>query len=149
MIKKVRLLIPILPILLVNLISAQIIITLDNDTTGFEVTDGWLFKDLRESYGGTAYFKTKGSGDEKVTWNFNLNFPGTYKIETYSIDYEFAKDSRWTVHTESGDSLIKVDLYHSPDWNTIGTFQLSDSSSVSTTDYFESDSGQYVIADAI
>ncbi|MCF7741419.1 MAG: PQQ-binding-like beta-propeller repeat protein, partial [Candidatus Marinimicrobia bacterium] len=78
-----------------------------------------------------------------------LNFPGTYKIETYSIDYEFAKDSRWTVHTESGDSLIKVDLYHSPGWNNIGNFQLSDSSSVSTTDYFESDSGQYVIADAI
>ena len=147
MIKKVRLLIPIL--LLVNLISAQIIITLDNDTTGFEVTDGWLYKDLRGSYGGTAYFKTKGTGDEKATWNFNLDFPGSYKIETYSIDYEFAKDSRWTVHTESGDTVVNVDLYHSPGWNSLGTFQLSDSFSVSTTDYFESDSGQYVIADAI
>ena len=133
----------------IHIISAQIVITMDNDTAGFEASSGWNLKELRGSYGGTAYFKSKGDGNEIARWNINLKFPGLYQIETYSIDYEFAKDSRWTINTTSGDTLVYADLYHSPGWNSLGAFSLPETTSVLTSDYFESDSGQYVIADAI
>ena len=136
-------------VLISNLIPAQIVITMDNDTAGFEISDGWNYKELRGSWKETAYFKGKGEGNQTATWNLNLLFPGEYKIETYSIDYDFAKDSRWTVKTKQGDTTVIVDLNYSPGWNSLGTFYLPETTYVATSDYFESDTGQYVIADAI
>ncbi len=138
-------------ILLMFVVSTygQITITIDNKDDGFELLGDWTFNENISYFEGSAYFKPKGDGSATATWEQPLTHPGTYKIEIFNIDYKFAKDAQWTVRTTTGDSLILVDMYENPGWLELGEFDLRDTVSVQLSDYFESDTGNYVYADAV
>jgi outer membrane protein assembly factor BamB len=134
---------------LVYELQAQITIVLDNDQPNCTIQGSWLTKTHTDCYNGNARYIKRGKGDNYINWNQPLTFPGKYQIETYLINYKYAKDAHVYVKTQAGDSLVLVDQYYEPKgWKTIGEFDLPQDFYLKVTDLFESDSGTYVYADA-
>ncbi len=129
--------------------NAQIRYTLENDTTGFTTAGNWQPISIQGCHGGSAQVTPKGDGSGWAKWEIRLEYPGSYQVETYCFDYQFGKDTRWTTHSVNGDTTVTCDMYYEEGWQTLGTFSLPETTYVFVSNYFESDSGDYVLADAI
>ncbi len=135
-------------ILMVGQLFGQITITLDNEDDDFFTYGDWIKNENNNYYDNTAWFKMLGEGNATAGWKRNLHHPGTYKIEIFNIDYQFASNAQWKIKTASGDSLVFCNMYKNPGWLELGEFSLEDSIVISLSDYADSDSGDYVYIDA-
>ena len=136
-------------LLFLSPIFAQITVIFDNEDAGFSVIGDWKSNSNVTYYNGTAYHKNKGDGSAYALWENKLTFPGTYKLETYVFNYKFGKDTEWKITTAKGDTNVFVDMYYNPGWVEVGEFNFADSFSVKLSDFFASDTGVKVFADAI
>lgn len=127
---------------------AQIQIILDNGGPGFAVTGEWLTKTTGDPYGGSALYKRKGDGSAKARWQTVLTFPGPYRVEVHVVEGNYAEDTRLTIHTASGDTVVVDNQNYRPGWHLLGTFELPETTWVEVSDYFEG-TGRYVLADAV
>jgi len=128
---------------------SQILVTVDNEDAGFSTIGEWKKNNNSNYHNGTACHKDKGDGSAVATWKQSLIFPGLYKLETYNFNYKFGKDTQWKIKSIAGETDATLDMYYNPGWLELGEFEFGDSLIVSVSDYFESDTGTKVFADAI
>jgi len=135
-------------ILLDSPLIGQIEIILDNDEEGFTTIGTWILKTDNDAIGGTARYKRKGDGSNVARWQHVLTWAAPYMVEVHTIDGNYATDARFTIHTSAGDSTVQIDQYYVTKWDTLGVFDLADTSWIELSDYFEG-TGRYVLADAV
>jgi len=129
--------------------DAQLIFIYEDNDDSIQVVGNWKSVNYDDCHSGSALYTRKGDGSAWVQWNFTVDYPGLYQVETYVRDYKYGKDTRWTINTTQEDTTIFVDEYYNPGWQLLGTFDLTANTTVHVSDYFESDSGAYVYADAV
>ncbi|MFH2049606.1 MAG: PQQ-binding-like beta-propeller repeat protein [bacterium] len=139
----------ILLLVVIQVSNAQMVFVYEDNEDIVEVVGNWKTVNYDDCHGGSALYTRQGNGSEWVQWNFIVDYSGLYLIETYVRDYKYGKDTRWTLNTINGDTTVIVDEYYNPGWQLLGTFELTGNTSIRVSTYFESDSGDYVYADAI
>ncbi len=137
-----------LALVLATQAPGQIELILDNDGPGFVATGQWLVKTTGDPYGGSALYKRKGDGSATARWQAVLTFPGPYEVEIHVVDANYAEDTRITIHTTAGDTVILDNQNYRPGWHLLGTCDLPETTWVEVNDYFEG-AGRYVLADAV
>lgn len=129
--------------------EAQLIYVYEDNGDSVEVVGNWKSVNYEDCHGGSALYTRKGDGAAWVQWNFAVDYPGLYQVATYVRNYKYGKDTRWTINTTQGDTTVIINEYYNPGWRNLGTFDLTAKTHVRVTNYFESDTGDYVYADAI
>ena len=142
-----------IPLLIVFLMYqfavGQLVFIYEDNNDSVQVVGTWKSVNYDDCHAGSALYTRKGDGSAWVKWTVDIEYPGMYQIETYFRNYKYGKDTHWTVNTVDSDTTVYVDGYYNPGWQPLGEFNLSTKTYVCVTDYFESDSGDYVYADAI
>ena len=136
-------------IVFIQLLKAQLVYIVEDTDENVEIVGNWKSVNYEDCFGGSALYTRKGDGSAWVRWNYTFNFPGLYQVETYVREYKYGQDTRWTITTAQGDTTVIVDEYYNPGWQLMGTFEFDETTSIKLTNYFESDSGNYVYGDAI
>ncbi|PTM60037.1 N-acetylmuramoyl-L-alanine amidase [Desmospora activa] len=124
-------------------------VTVDNLDSANRTVGTWNQSTNVQGYYGSNYqTRTKGSGANTFTWNFQLPTAGTYEVFVhYTAAFDRATNAPYTVHAKTGAVTKRVNQQsNGGKWVSIGSYSFdSGANKIIQSD----DANGYIIADAV
>ncbi|MCC6547770.1 N-acetylmuramoyl-L-alanine amidase [Candidatus Sumerlaeota bacterium] len=131
--------------------STAVVVTVDNDTSGWSASANWtLSTSSTEHYGANYRVRPTASTSDAATWTANLPSSGNYKVEAWWSDGSNRSTSAPYIVDASGGSVTvnKDQQANGGSWQNLGTFAFGAGNNTVRLSCWTT-AGYYVIGDAV
>lgn len=126
---------------------------IDNVDDGFWYSGSWGSSTQGNCYGGTKRFAALGDGSYTATWHFRCIPPGTYAVDFWINDNNYAEDARYHIKHDTapvgGEVVIASQNWVGDGWQRLGVYSFTGGSVEVVVDNYWEGNGVYVVADAL
>lgn len=134
-----------------SLLQDTYTVIVDNENAGYYIESGtWELDRDKPAWQNYIYsIAGPGDGSARATWIADSLPPGTYDLDFFVRNGDYASDAHYEVEHATGVALVVASQYYVGDgWHPLGRFTFDGPARVTLTDYWTSGGGR-VVTDAI